>query len=74
MRHDGTVCVARFGPAEGIPWWTLLWIVLFLIAAALLYVAARDSFVRCLGRASETPGRPITGRKKEPAAEPERGL
>jgi ABC-type transport system involved in multi-copper enzyme maturation permease subunit len=48
---------------------TFLWILIHGGAAAALFAMTVASFDRCLGRVSETAGRPIAGIKKKPAAE-----
>jgi ABC-type transport system involved in multi-copper enzyme maturation permease subunit len=60
-------------PGERADIWfgTTLWILVHGGVAAFLFAATRASFDRCLGRVSETPGRPIPGLKKKLAAEPE---
>jgi ABC-type transport system involved in multi-copper enzyme maturation permease subunit len=47
-----------------IPWWAVLWIVLYLLAAGVLYLTGLYTFDRCLGR--------VTGKSRPPAAR-ERG-
>ena len=60
------------GAAIGVD--TVLWILIHGGAAAALFAATVASFDRCLGRVSETPGRPHSGWKKKPAAELELDL
>jgi ABC-type transport system involved in multi-copper enzyme maturation permease subunit len=62
---------ASFGRDEVVEFWagTFVWILTHGGVAAALFAATVVSFDRCLGRISETPGRPILGPRKKPAAE-----
>jgi ABC-type transport system involved in multi-copper enzyme maturation permease subunit len=56
------------GSAADVGVGTCLWILIHGGVAAALFAATVASFDRCLGRVSETPGRPIPQFKKKPAA------
>jgi ABC-type transport system involved in multi-copper enzyme maturation permease subunit len=47
----------------------LIWIAVHSGIAALLFAATLATFDHCLGRVSETAGKPISGRRKKPAAQ-----